>query len=209
MKHPSRETWMAYLYDELNTADRTEAGAHLAGCPECQNEVRAWRTTLSALSSWKLPRRRTQPGVVLRPLVSWAAAAVVVVSIGFGLGRASAPVANVEQIRAALEPALREQLRADLAQTVRAEVTQASANTLNASREETRQLLAGYAEQVAAQRGQDWERIGSALTALRLERLKDRRDLETVAVNAGAGLQQTRQQLAQLADYSNPTPGNF
>jgi anti-sigma factor RsiW len=209
MKHLSRETWMSYLYDELSAPERAEASAHLADCPECQNHVAGWRATVSALDSWKLPRRRKATRLLFQPLVQWAAAAVIVLSVGFGVGRLSAPAADVEQIRATLEPSLRQQLRTEFAETIRAELAQASADTLNTSREETQQLLAGFAAQAEQARGQDWQTIRTALTALRQERLTDRRDLETVAVLTGAGLQQTRQQLYQLADYSLPTQSNF
>ena len=209
MKHPSRETWMSYLYDELTTPERAEAAAHLADCPECQNQVAGWRATVSALDSWKLPRRRERTSVFFAPVVQWAAAVVVVLSVGFGVGRLSAPAADVGQIRAALEPSLRQQLRAEFAETVRAELARASADTLNTSRDETQRLLANFAAQVEQVRGEDWQTIRTALAAFRQERLTDRRDLETVAVLTGAGLRQTQQQLYQLADYSIPTSSNF
>jgi hypothetical protein len=142
-------------------------------------------------------------------VVQWAAAAAVVLSVGFGVGRLSAPAADIEQIRATLEPSLRQQLRTELAQSVRTELAQASADTLNTSRDETQRLLAGFAAPVEQERGQDRQTIGAALTALRQERLTDRRDLENVAVLTGAGLRQTQQQLAQLADYPSSTQNNF
>jgi len=209
MKHPSRETWMSYLYDELSALERAEAAAHLADCPECQNHVAGWRATVSALDSWKLPHHRQRPALFFQHVVQWAAAAAVVLSVGFGVGRLSAPAADIEQIRATLEPSLRQQLQTEFAETVRAELARASADTLNTSRDETRQMLASFASQVELQRGQDWQTLRSALTALRQERLTDRRDLETVAVLTGAGLRQTQQQLYQLADYSLPTQSNF
>ena len=209
MNHPSREVWMSYLYDELSTPERTEAAAHLADCPECQNQVAGWRATVSALDSWKLPRHRKKPVLFFQPLVQWAAAAVIVLSVGFGVGRISAPAADVEQIRATLEPALRQQLQTELLQTVRTELAQASADTFDTSRAETQRLLAGFATQLGQERGDDLQTIRAALTALQQERLADRRDLETVAVLTGAGLRQTQQQLFQLADYSVPRESNF
>jgi anti-sigma factor RsiW len=209
MKHPSRETWMSYLYDELSAPERAEAATHLADCPECRNQVAGWRATVSALDSWKLPRHRTPAARLCQPWVQWAAAAVMVLSVGFGAGRLSAPAADIEQIRATLEPSLRQQLRTEFAETVRVELVRASADTLDTSRDETQQLLAGFAAQVEQARGQDWQTIRAALTTLRQERLTDRRDLETVAVLTGAGLRQTQQQLYQLADYSAPTQSNF
>jgi anti-sigma factor RsiW len=206
MNHPNRETWMSYLYDELSGSERKQAAAHLAECPECQAQVAAWRATTSALNAWKLPRRREGRPVFLQPVFQWAAAAVVVLSVGFGVGRLTAPAANVEQVRAALEPSLRRQLQAEFLQTVRTELAQASARTLEASREETKQWLAGFASQVEQTRDEDRQAVRTALAALRQEQLTDRRDLETVAVLTGAGLRQTQQQLVQLASYPVATP---
>jgi len=162
MKHPSRETWMSYLYDELSALERAEAAAHLADCPECQNHVAGWRATVSALDSWKLPHHRQRPALFFQHVVQWAAAAAVVLSVGFGVGRLSAPAADIEQIRATLEPSLRQQLRTELAQSVRTELAQASADTLNTSRDETQRLLAGFAAPVEQERGQDRQTIGAA-----------------------------------------------
>jgi anti-sigma factor RsiW len=206
MKHPARETWMSYLYDELRGAERAEANAHLADCPECRAHVDAWRATMSALNSWRLPRVRPQRRSFLLPMVQWAAAAVVVLSVGFGVGRLSAPAANLEQVRAVIEPALRRQLQAEFLQVARTELAQSSANTLATSRDETQRLLAGLAVQIEQGRSEDWQTMRTALATLQQERLTDRRDLETVAVLTGAGLRQTQQQLVQLASYPAPTP---
>ena len=204
MKHPNRETWMSYLYDELSGAERAEANAHLAGCPDCQAHVAGWRNTISALDAWKLPRRERRTPIFFQPLVQWAAAAVVVLSVGFGVGRLSAPSADTNQIRATLEPSLRQQLQTDFLQAVRTEIARAAADTLATSRAETQQSLARFAVQVEQAQGDEWQTIRTALATLRQERLTDRRDLETVAVLTGASLRQTRQELVQLA--SHPVP---
>jgi anti-sigma factor RsiW len=206
MKHPSREVWMSFLYGELRRPERAEAVSHLAGCPECRAQVAAWRATKTSLDAWMLPRTRTRTVGLLLPVVQWAAAAVVALCLGFGAGRLSAPGADPERIRAAIEPALRQQLQAECLQAVRTEMATSSAQTIESARGETRELVASLASQMAQARQEDWQTIRTALGTLRQDQLNNRRDLETVAVLTGASLRQTQQQLYQLADSSRPIP---
>jgi cobalamin biosynthesis protein CbiD len=62
------------------------------------------------LDSWKLPRV-SAAREVFQPVFKWAAAAAVVLAVGFGIGRITSARANVEFARAAIEPEIRKQMR--------------------------------------------------------------------------------------------------
>jgi hypothetical protein len=137
----------------------------------------------------------------------------LVLGIGFGVGRfSSSSAADVERVRAALEPQLRESLRAELRQTLQAQLDPALARAVSASAAETQRRLTDYAVLAEQRRADDLRAIQTALGNLDRQRLADytslRRNLETVAVLTDAGFQQTQQQLVQLADYTIPSPAN-
>jgi anti-sigma-K factor RskA len=50
MSHDERELASAYVLDALDAADRERFEAHLAGCAECQAEVRSFRPVVDALA---------------------------------------------------------------------------------------------------------------------------------------------------------------
>src|SRR5438876_3057292 len=145
MNHPTSEKWMSYLYKEVTTEEHSNLAAHLAVCPDCKTKVDEWRVTRTHLDAWQLPAKRpgAAPG---RPLVKWAAAAAIVLGLGFGMGRlASAPV-NAEKLRAEIEPKIRQDLRLEFAQLLRMELDRAASATLAASGEQTRQVVSDYAK---------------------------------------------------------------
>ncbi len=49
MNHPTPEAWMAYLYHEATAETRADSDAHLAVCPQCREQIYAWRGTLGEL----------------------------------------------------------------------------------------------------------------------------------------------------------------
>ena len=180
---------MSYLYDELPAQEQSNLAAHLAVCPECKLKLSDWQAARTNLDAWQLPlkRPRLAPG---RPLVKWAAAAAIVLGLGFGMGRlASAPV-NAEKLRAEIEPKIRQDLRLEFAQLLKDELDRAASATLAASGEQTRQVVSDYAKALESQRIADFVSL--------------KKDLDTVAVLTDAGLRSTQQQLVQLADYSQP-----
>ncbi|HTI69061.1 MAG TPA: zf-HC2 domain-containing protein [Candidatus Limnocylindria bacterium] len=95
MKHPNTETWMAYLYKELGKAERAECDRHLKGCPECQAEMERWRTGMEWLDHDSASLVIAQGKNVVRfwqqPMLRWAAAAAVILTSGFAMGRLSQP----------------------------------------------------------------------------------------------------------------------
>src|SRR5579862_501640 len=75
------------LYGEAppETARRLEA--HLAGCGPCQDEMAAFRGVREKLGAWTLPAPRPVPKrLALLPLELLAAAALVLLAFGAGLG---------------------------------------------------------------------------------------------------------------------------
>lgn len=198
MKHPEREEWIPYLYRETTPDVRRRLAAHLSECPACREQLQTWQHSQARLDSWKMSSVRPRPGG-FAPLLKWAAAAALVLAIGFGAGRLSAKP-DVNALRAALEP----QLRQDLARLAREEAERSSAQT----RSETQAMLAAYASSWDGQRRNDNQLVRTALDRLELQTLSLKKELDTVAVNTDAGLEQTEQQLAQLIVYNPPTAGS-
>jgi hypothetical protein len=174
MNHPKHEDWVPYLYGEAKPDIREQLKGHLKECAECRDELAAWKRSLNRLDAWKLPRTATRFETAA-PLLKWAAAALCVVVLGFGLGRVTARQASMEQIRAQLEPRIRQDLRAELAGMLEQQLRDASAATL-------------------AQAQRHNEEVAGAYYAL----LK--KDIDTLAINTDVGLRQTEQALVQIAD---------
>jgi hypothetical protein len=174
MNHPKREDWVQYLYGEIKPDSRRQLNDHLQGCAECDQELQNWKRSLRRLDAWKLPRTSGRLNEVA-PFLKWAAAALLVLGLGFGFGRLTARQADLAKVRAQVEPGLRREF-ADL---LRREIDKSSAATL-------------------AQAQRRAEEVGAAYYAL----LK--KDLDTVAINTDVGLRQAQRELLQVADYRQP-----
>ncbi len=174
MNHPKPEDCVQYLCGEIKPDLRRQLEGHLEGCAECREELQSWKRSLRRLNAWKLPRTNT-PLELLAPFLKWAAAAALVLGLGFGFGRVTARQADLDTVRARVEP----EMRREFAQMLRQEIDKSSATTL-----------------VQAQR--QAEEVGAAYYAL----LK--KDLDTVAINTDVSLQQTERNLLQVAEYSQP-----
>ncbi len=174
MNHPKGEDWVPYLYGEIKPDLRRQLKEHLQGCAECRGELENWKRSLHRLDAWKLPRTNA-PLAAVAPFLKWAAAAVVVLGLGFGFGRLTARQANLETVRARIEP----EIRREFTELLRREIDKSSATTL-------------------AQAQKQAEDVGATCYAL----LK--KDLDTVAINTDVSLQQAQQELMQVADYGQP-----
>lgn len=181
MNHPKPEEWVSYVYGEATSAARRELSAHLAACPQCQEEIATWKRSLSRLDAWKLPKVRPASELLV-PFLKWAAAAAIILAAGISLGRATAPKVNVEKLRLAIAPEIRRDLDREMTQLVRQEVARTASLALASDH--------GYTDQIAQQ------------LYLRLVLVK--KDVDTVALNADAGLRNTARQLVELADYQEP-----
>ena len=171
MNHPKREDWVQYLYGELKPDLRRQLNEHLQGCAECGEELQSWKRSLHRLDAWKLPRTSGRLDAAT-PFLKWAAAALLVLGLGFGFGRLTARHADLAKVRAQVEPGLRR----EFAELLRREIDKASATTL-------------------AQAQRRAEEVGAAYYAL----LK--KDLDTVAINTDVSLRRAEQGLLQVADY--------
>jgi hypothetical protein len=153
------------------------------------------------LDSWKLP---TIPKVspIFAPFWSWATAAALVLLIGFVAGRLTAK-ADVQKVRAAIEPALRQQLGREFAKLVHDQVAQSSSATLAAAGQQTEEALTALARAIEERRSDDNRAIYAALDKLESQNVAQfvslKKELDTVAVNTDAGLRNTQQELIQLA----------
>ena len=174
MNHPNGEEWVQYLYHEIKPDLRRQLEGHLQGCPECRQEIQNWKRSLRRLDAWKLPRM-TPPLEALAPFLRWAAAAMLVLGLGFGFGRLTARPVDMAKVRAQVVP----EIRREFAEMLRQEINKSSVATL-------------------AQAQRQAEEVGSAYYAL----LK--KDLDTVAINTDVSLQQTERSLLQVAEYSQP-----
>jgi hypothetical protein len=112
MKHPKREEWVPFLFGETTPGAQHELSEHLRGCADCRQEIETWQRSLGRLDAWKLPPvRRTAPA--LAPAFTWAAAAALVLLLGFSIGRLSAK-ADAQKIRAAITPQIKQELTEEL-----------------------------------------------------------------------------------------------
>jgi Putative zinc-finger len=204
MNHPAHEQWMSYLYDELDSNERADLEAHLQTCPDCEANVGEWQSARRNLDAWRLPHIHRPRNGFAQPVFKWAAAAAVFLLAGFSVGRLTSASADVEKVRAVLEP----QMQQELVKMLHQELDKTASATLAASGEQTKALLANYATAFETKRAEDNDAIFSALDKLDSQRIADylllKKDVDTVAVNADAGLRSAEQQLIQLADYTPP-----
>ena len=174
MNHPKPEDCVQYLYGEIKPDLRRQLKDHLEGCAECREELQNWKRSLHQLDAWKLPRTNSRLDAFM-PFMKWAAAALIILGLGFGFGRLTARQADLEQVRARVES----QIRREFAEMLRREIDKSVATTL-------------------AQAQRQAEEVGATYYAL----LK--KDLDTVAINTDVSLQQAQRELMQVADYKQP-----
>lgn len=174
VNHPSAADWMEFLYREMPAQRRRELGAHLSECAVCTAQVKSWRAGMLGLDEWELPAVRPAWAWQWRPVLKWAAAAAVVLCVGFFAGRQTSNAAS--EIAS---------LKSSVAQLTEAVEQAREVSALNvAARAEDRQATALALREVES----------------RLGRL--RAELETVAVNTEDSFQQTQQGLADVASLA-------
>lgn len=201
MKHPTREEWMSYLYDELSDEQRAGLKLHLAACAECGAELKAWQGVAREMDRWRMPPRKriTRGGVFVR----WAAAAAVILLAALSASRVVALTNEVKQLRAEVRNPGKGDLNSALAQ-----ISEAAVRSANI---EAQTLVAALAQRLEEQRLADQKATLAALQNLAARHTEDiavmRKELETVAVFTEAGLQRAQNQLTALA-YSPGTVSN-
>ena len=178
MKHPNQEQWISFLYGELTEDERSELSAHLSQCPECGARVSQWRSTQRKLDAWQIPIRKSKR--VLN-MLKWAAAAVILLGVGYSVGRSYPPPLDLKAVRAAIEPSLRRELAEELDRSLASRLSTQSQSIYDAFTA----LDARY-----------------ATTAVSLKQ-----DIDTVALLTEASFRRTEAQLVQLADSTQPVIG--
>jgi hypothetical protein len=212
--HPTPEEWMSFLYGEDSPAHHAELGAHLHQCAECRGQVQAWRGSMTALDAWTEPPARRRWAQV--PALRWAAAAVVVLSVGFGVGRMTSSANDeMKQLSTALRTEMEMKLastREEFAHTLQQHRTEFAeavhAAAIDAAGEEAEHLFARIARVIDARREADQETYLTALKQVEERYTALRQDLDTVAVNADDGFNQTREQLVEIAAIAQRPPNN-
>jgi hypothetical protein len=191
MKHPEREEWIPFVFGEADAGRTRQLHSHLDECAECRDEIQSWQRSLVRLDSWELPRVTKRRANIV-PLVKWGAAAAVVLCVGFAMGRNTAH-ADAEKVRAAVE----RDLRGELAQIARDEAAKTASLAIT-----------GFSQKAETRRTADNRAIYAVLERLETQHATDcvtlKKELDTLAINADAGLRQTEEQLVQFADYSRP-----
>ncbi len=179
MNHPSREEWTDFLYGDLAPDRERELHTHLGDCAECRGQIDAWRAVRRELGGWEFPQTRAHaaPGHSW-PFLKLAAAAVMMITAGYGLARWTAPAADSSAVRAALAAELRDELRSEFAR---------------------------FASDQTARQQEYQSAFTKALGRLEAQRLMDyaslRKDVETVAVHAEDELETARQNMIRLANF--------
>jgi hypothetical protein len=225
VNHPTPGEWMSYLYGELSSAGSASLTAHLRGCADCRVRLAGWRAAQSGLAQWHLdgaagPLRPRSA----RPALNWALAALIVLGLGYTLGRLAEKTGR-EPTRAALATAVRQQveneLKADLQavfigtqdalntpfrRELRSAVDRWNTRSVAATKAETGALLLTFAEQDKTERQRDQRTVLTLLDRLeqqhQAEYINLRRALETVALVADDKFERTETQIDELANYA-------
>jgi len=197
VNHPSAQDWMEFLYREMPAPRRRELGDHLSQCPACSSQLKSWRAGMSALDEWELPVTQRAPSH-WQPALKWAAAAAVVLCIGFLLGRQTPNAAGELAALKASVARISETIERDREANAVIAVDEAT----TAAQAEVVWLMADYMHAAEAVRTEDRQTTALALRQLesRLGRL--RAELETVAVNTEDSFQQTEEGLASLVSLT-------
>jgi hypothetical protein len=160
--------------------------------------------------------------------MKFAAAAVFLIIAGFAAGRlTTTKPPNMEDIRASLEPAIRSQLlgemkqymqlglansyirlKDDLSEQYRQDLNQLAANIVAANGNLTNQLLENLIESIDAAQMQQQQLFTTAIEQIELNRRRDNAQMSNALVSLAAQteieLNQTKQDMAELLDYSQP-----
>jgi len=165
---------------------------------------------------------------IVPDLVKFAAAATVLVTAGYLIGRLSAPKPmDAEELYAALKPAIKRdllesmarqwqlilasnnaELKDELRTEYRQDLNQFAVQTLAASGAATNQLLRDLVQSVRDAQIRDLRSVAAALRQIESDRVRDKAQLanglETLAVATGDELQRTKDDIVQFLVYNQP-----
>src|SRR6267143_3025762 len=220
MKHPHRDEWVPFLFGESSPEATQTLNHHLGECAECRGRVEAWRRTLKRLDDWQLPGQR-RGSLFFQPVMKWAAAAAIVLGIGFASGRFASPSPDAKAM-ARLEGSIKASLAAEIEEQIRNGVAAELQRGVAARQFASTTALAALEARIDAARKADAAQLGAefesvlqtqqeedrAVTQALLSKLQEdhdrdflslRKDIESVALVADEQLQDTHSKLLQLA----------
>lgn len=198
--HPEAGEWMAFLYGELPNERQQELDRHVSECAACAEQVTVWRASMAALDEWKLPALN-RPVTRRAAAFKWAAAAALVLALGFVAGRHLSPgAAELTRLQESVA-----QLRQSIQQERASVLSNAVASATVAASTESLRLLTEYSELQERARSSDRRALALTLQNLETRVSQLRAELETVAVNTEDGFEQTHQNMSRLASFSMPT----
>jgi hypothetical protein len=221
MKHPHREEWIPYLFRETDPETKKRLAAHLNACPECAAELHGWRMSLQRLDAWKTPKAPRRMLPALSSGMALAAAAVLVLGLGFMGGRLfSASVDSrhvraelVSSLKAALIPELRREMAGEIDRRIEKfdrdfseAVAKAKAEAIEGSTSETAHALQQLIAAIRSDRAEDQQAAAGWVDDLRKQHDTDfvslRKDLETVAALTDEQIRAARMKLIELTAVS-------
>ena len=158
--------------------------------PTSEATDRAMEKVRDSLSDKEKRRESTNVWTVMkRPIAKLAAAAVLLIAVGYAVGRLTTPQLDMEQLQSALETSLRAslieemnrrwqpvfatscvQLKDELQQQVRRDLTEFAAQTLTVSNTLTEQRLIKLVELIEAARERDRRQIATALEKIEFDK---------------------------------------
>jgi anti-sigma factor RsiW len=202
---------MAWMYGETSADESAILKRHLGSCTQCEAQVKSWRAAMRELDEWPVPAPTDVPSLSAwwSHGWKWAAAVAVLLTAGFLAGRVNSN-ASPAALNASVEKNVARQM--ELARTeLAADVTQKLLNhvaTINESnRVEVARLLSELTASINESRTADQQNVLAALKELDARWLgiyaSFRRELETVAILTETGLNDTQQQLVQMANFND------
>ncbi|MHC4714746.1 MAG: anti-sigma factor family protein [Planctomycetota bacterium] len=204
MTHPSKEDLISLVYGEIAGEERALIEAHLDACVQCRQHIEQWRGAMGQLDTWQLPEK---PGVFrVRPAsLRWAAAAMVLIAIGFGIGfLARSPSTDIEALYEALRPRIEASLEPAVRRTAAAEAqlaVDASAEALGDR--VARGLRGAFAEDIGTLA---IEGAATRAAVLNLAEAVDRARAEDRLLTAAVV---ERLETARVRDYSQLSTGMY
>lgn len=167
--------------------------------------------------------------IMFSSLIKFAAAAVLLIITGFAVGKlTTTQPPDMEQIRATLEPAIRDQLldemkqhmqlglansyvqlKDDMTEQYHRDMNQLAANIVTASGTMTNQLLEDLIESIYTTQTQERQRFAAALEQIEMNRRQDKAQLSNAVMNLAVQTEdqliRTQQDVEQLRSYTQPS----
>lgn len=217
--HPQDEEWMSLLYGETSSHQNKTLKRHLAQCGLCQSRYQQWRQTMRVLDQDQVKLHARQPGLAFSPSLRWAAAAAVLLTIGFLAGRLVLAQAGASDAwMAAMEKRVRTQVKTEMEQqwdqhqaALLAQLQaqyQAGLDASTSSLLQSQQALATSLAEAERGRQEQMQEMWNGMLQAQADHRRDlsalRKDLETVAVYSEGRWFQTEETMLRLAGYSTP-----